>query len=360
MDKQTIKTLKMFTDVAAPSGFEKNAHVVMKDYVKDYADEMTADNLGSFISIKKGNEEGPRIMIAGHLDEIGFMITKIDKNGYLSFQTLGGWWSQVMLAQRVRVVASTGREYTGVIGAKPPHSLTPAERKSPADIKNMFIDLGLKDKEAVEKLGIKVGDFAVPYCEFAQMADEKYLYAKAWDNRVGCYIAAEVVRRLKDQKHDNVVYGVGTVQEEVGLRGAKTSSFKVQPDIGFALDVGLAADMPGTSSDTFKCKLGEGPLITLFDSSMIGHRDLREFVVSVAEECEIPFQYAGLRGGGTDAGAMHINMSGAPSLSIGLATRYIHSNGGIIHYDDIENSVKLLVEVVKRLDKETVEKITFG
>jgi endoglucanase len=359
MNKEIIKTLKEFTDVAAPSGFERNAHLLMKDYVKDYADEMTADNLGSFISIKNGNVDGPRIMIAGHLDEIGFMITKIDKDGYLSFQTLGGWWSQVMLAQRVRVVASNGKEFTGVIGAKPPHSLTPAERKNPADIKNMFIDLGVKDKEAVEALGIKVGDFAVPYCEFAQLADEKYLYAKAWDNRIGCYIAGEVVRRLKGEKHENVIYGVGTVQEEVGLRGGRTSSFMVEPDIGFALDVGLAGDMPGTSGDDFKCKLGDGPLITLFDSSMIGHKGLRDFVVGVAEELEIPFQYAGLRGGGTDAGAMHITKSGAPSLSLSLATRYIHSNGGIIHYDDVENAVKLLVEVCKRLDRDAVNKITF-
>ncbi len=354
---KNIDLLKKYTDAAAPSGFEKEAYAVMEEHVKDYCDELSKDNLGSLISVKKSNENDPKVMIAGHLDEIGFMITKIDDNGYLYFTTLGGWWSQVMLAQRMDVVSRDGKRHVGIIGAKPVHSLAPEERTKPVDMKNMFIDLGVKNKEEVEKLGIEIGDFVVPHCEFKQMGNEKYLLAKAWDNRIGCYIAAEVLIRLHKEKLNVNLYAVGTVQEEVGCRGGTTTANIVNPDIGFALDVGMAGDYPGTEADHFPGKLGDGPLVTLFDAGMIAHQGLKNFVVDVAKEKSIDFQFAGLKGGGTDGGPMHKAHDGAPTLYIGLATRYIHSNVGIIHYDDIENAIVLLVETIKKLDKETVEKI---
>lgn len=213
MDEQ-LKMLKALTDANGISGFEKEARDVMRSYITPYADSVETDNLGSLIAKKTGAEDGPKIMIAGHLDEIGFMVTTIDDKGFLRFQTIGGWWGQVMLAQRVTVMTSEGN-LSGVIGSKPPHVLTPEQRKKPVDIKDMFIDIGASSKEEAMEFGVKPGDAIVPVCEFTVMKNEKLLMAKAWDNRIGCAIAIDVLRQLKNEQHPNIVYGVGTVQEEV-------------------------------------------------------------------------------------------------------------------------------------------------
>ncbi len=354
---KNLDLIKRYVDAAAPSGFEREAYRVMEEHLKDVSDEITKDNLGSLIAIKKAKEDSPKVMLAGHLDEIGFMVTSIDKDGYVKFATLGGWWSQVMLAQRMEIVDRIGKRHPAIVGCKAPHSLKPEERSKPVDINTMFLDLGVSSKEEVEKLGIEIGDFIVPHCEFMQMGNPKYLLAKAFDNRIGCYIAAEVMVRLKNESLNVNLYSVGTVQEEVGTRGAFTSAYKINPDIGFALDVGLANDFPSKDDSGFNGKLGDGPQITLFDAGLIAHQALRDFVVDTAKECEIKFQYAGMKGGGTDGGPIHRAHDGAPTLSIGIPTRYIHSNVGILHIDDVENAISLIVEVVKKLDKELVEKI---
>lgn len=355
----TLTMLKELTDAKAIPGNEREARDVMADYIKPYADELTQDGIGSLVAKKVGQENGPKVMITGHLDEVGFMVTKIDKKGFLSFQTVGGWWSQVMLAQRVTIVTRDGQTVTGVIGSKPPHILSPEARKKPVDIKDMFIDVGATTKEEVLGWGILPGDMIVPYFEFTVMNNEKHLLAKAWDNRIGIAIAIDVMRQLKEEQHPNVLYSVGAVQEEVGLRGAQTVSSLVQPDIGFAVDVGVAGDTPGITEQEATGTMGDGPQVLLYDASMISHKGLRELVIETAEEKDIPYQFGVIAGGGTDAGAIHISNNGVPSLAICIPTRYIHSHAGILHRDDYENTVKLLVEVIKKLDRETVNQITF-
>ncbi|MCR8851018.1 M42 family metallopeptidase [Rossellomorea sp. SC111] len=355
---ETLTMLKDLTDAKGVPGNEREVREVMKKYIEPFADEVTTDNLGSLIAKKVGDENGPKIMVAGHLDEVGFMITQIDSKGFLRFQTVGGWWSQVMLAQRVTIVTSQG-EVTGVIGSKPPHILPPEARKKPVDIKDMFIDIGASSREEVQEWGVKPGDMVVPHFEFTVMNNEKMLLAKAWDNRIGCAIAIDVLRNLKDESHPNVVYGVGTVQEEVGLRGARTAAAKIQPDIGFGVDVGIAGDTPGVSDKEASSKMGEGPQIILYDASMVSHKGLRDFVTDTADEHSIPYQFDAIAGGGTDSGAIHLTANGVPALSITIATRYIHSHAAMLHRDDYENTVKLITEVIKKLDKETVAKITF-
>jgi putative aminopeptidase FrvX len=352
----TLQMLKELTDANAISGHEAEAREVMGRYLEKSADRVYTDNLGSIIGEKIGAENGPKIMIAGHLDEVGFMVTRIDKNGFLYFQTIGGWWSQVMLAQRVTVMTKNGN-ITGVIGSKPPHILSPEARKKPVDIKDMFIDIGASSKEEAESFGVQPGDSVVPYFEFTQMKNEKMLLAKAWDNRIGCAIAIEVLNQLKDESHPNIVYGVGTVQEEVGLRGARTSAHLIKPDIAFGVDVGIAGDTPGISEKEADSKLGKGPQIILYDASMISHKGLRDLVIETAEENNIPFQYSSMPGGGTDSGAIHLTADGVPSLSITIATRYIHSHAALLHRDDFENAVKLILAVIKRLDNDTLQKI---
>ncbi|MEI5905513.1 M42 family metallopeptidase [Bacillus spongiae] len=354
----TLTMLKDLTDARGVPGNESEVRKVMKEYIEPYADEITTDGLGSLIAKKVGDEKGPKIMVAGHLDEVGFMVTRIDDKGFLRFQTVGGWWSQVMLAQRVTIVTRKG-DVTGVIGSKPPHILPPEARKKPVDIKDMFIDIGASSKEEAMEWGILPGDMVVPYFEFTVMNNEKMLLAKAWDNRIGCAIAIDVLKNLKGEEHPNVVYGVGTVQEEVGLRGARTSAQTIKPDIAFAVDVGIAGDTPGISKKDASSKMGDGPQIILYDASMVSHKGLRDFVTNTADELEIPYQFDAIAGGGTDSGAIHLTANGVPALSITIATRYIHSHAAMLHRDDYENAVKLITEVIKRLDKDTVANITF-
>lgn len=184
---ETLTMLKDLTDARAIPGHEKEARDVMSKYISPHADEVFTDNLGSLIAKKVGKDEGPKIMVAGHLDEVGFMITRIHDNGFIYFQTVGGWWSQVMLAQRVTILTNKG-DLTGIIGSKPPHILPADARKKAVDIKDMFIDVGASSKEEAQEFGIRPGDSVVPYFEFTQMKNEKMLLAKAWDNRIGCAI----------------------------------------------------------------------------------------------------------------------------------------------------------------------------
>lgn len=359
---QLDSTLQMFKDLTDANGIPGNERApreVMKQYIAPYADSVETDNLGSLIAKKVGDENGPKIMVAGHLDEVGFMVTQIDDKGFIKFQTVGGWWSQVMLAQRVTITTRKGEEIIGVIGSKPPHILPAEVRNKVVDIKDMFIDIGAASKDEVIGWGVRPGDMVTPYFEFNVMKNDKYLLAKAWDNRIGCAIAIDVMKSLKDEKHPNILYSVGNVQEEVGLRGAKTSTHKIQPDIGFAVDVGIAGDTPGVTPKESNSKMGAGPQIVVYDASMVSHRGLREFVLDVAEDNNIPYQFEAMAGGGTDAGSIHVTANGIPALSIGIATRYIHSHAGILHRDDYDNAVKLIVEVIKKLDRETVNKIIF-
>ncbi|HEX7065752.1 MAG TPA: M42 family metallopeptidase [Bacillales bacterium] len=356
---ETLTMLKDLTDANGIPGNEKEPREVMRKYIEPYADEVQTDGLGSLVAVKKGKADGPKIMVAGHLDEIGFMVTKIDENGFLRFQTVGGWWEQVMAAQRVTVMTRKGN-VPGVIGSKPPHILKPEERKKSMDVKDMFIDVSATSKEEAEEFGIRPGDAVVPVCDFTVMKNEKHLMNKAWDNRIGCAIAISVLKNLQDVDHPNTVYGVGTVQEEVGLRGAKTSASLIQPDIGLAVDTGIPGDTPGISEKDAQAKIGEGPQIIMYDSSMVSHKGLRDFVTDTADAKGIPYQFEAIPGGGADSGAIHLTANGVPALAITIATRYIHTSASIIHRDDYENAVKLVTEVIKQLDADKVKEITFG
>ncbi len=358
LDEQ-LQMLKELTDAKGISGNEREPREVMKKYIEPFADELMYDNLGSLVAVKKGKADGPKIMVAGHLDEIGFMVTQIDDNGFVKFQTVGGWWGQVMLAQRVTIQTKKG-DIPGVIGSKPPHILSPEDRKKPVNVKEMFIDIGVADKEEALSSGIRPGDSVVPLCEFTLMHNPKYMLAKAWDNRIGCAIAIDVLKQLKGVDHPNVVYGVGTVQEEVGLRGATTSANLIQPDIGIAVDTGIPGDTPGLSDKDAMSKLGKGPQIIMYDASIVTHKGLRDFITDTADEHNIPYQFETSPGGGTDAGKIHLTANGVPALSITVATRYIHSHASMIHRDDYENAVKILVEAIKQLDDKKVKEITFG
>ena len=360
MEEKELQLLKDLTDAKGVPGNEGAVRTVFVNYAEKYADKISFDGLGSVIAKKVGDASGPKILFAGHLDEVGFMVTGITEEGFLKFQTLGGWWSQVMLAQQVEITTGKNKTIHGVIGCKPPHVLTAEVRNKAYEIADMFIDIGATSKEEVLNWGVKPGDMVTPYIEFKRLNDSKFLLAKAWDNRIGLAVTLRILENLKASSHPNIAFGAGNVQEEVGLRGAKTATHMVDPDIAFALDTGTAGDTPGMTPKEADSKLGEGPQIIIYDASMVAHKGLRDFVVGVAEELEIPFQYTVIAGGGTDAGSQHVSKNGIPALAITVATRYLHSHTSVIHEDDYLNTVKLMTEVIKRLDSETVKKIKFG
>ena len=228
---------------------------------------------------------GPTVMVAGHMDEVGFMVTSITDNGMIRFQTLGGWWSQVLLAQRVEIITENG-PIPGVISSIPPHLLDDEQRKKPMEIKNMLIDIGADDKEDAIKLVIKPGQSIVPVCPFTPMANEKKIMAKAWDNRYGCGLAIELLEELQNETLPNILYSGATVQEEVGLRGAQTAANMIKPDLFYALDASPANDASGNKTEFGQ--LGKGALLRIFDRTMVTHSGMREFVLDTAQNHHIP------------------------------------------------------------------------
>jgi len=344
----TLEWLKQISEAPGVSGYEQTVKQLLIDKLAAIT-EISNDKLGSVIFKKTGNDTEPKIMLASHMDEIGFMVKNITKEGFLKFTTLGGWWEHVMLGQRVMVHTRYG-EVSGVIGSKPPHVLTPEERKKVVQKRDMFIDVGAKDDtEAKEVFGIRPGDVVVPVSSFTPLKNERYLLSKAWDNRIGCAIMADVLAKLQFESHPNTVYGVGTVQEEVGLRGAQTSAAVIDPHVAFVVDTCVAGDTPGITEDQATSKLGQGVAIGIYDASMIPHLKLRDYVIELAEQHHIPYQFAFSEGGGTDAGRIHVHGRGVPTLVISIPTRYIHSHNSIIHRDDYEAAVRLLLAVIKDL-----------
>lgn len=354
---ETLELLREITEAPGVSGYEKEVRNVIRKQMQGIT-TIELDKLGSIICKKEGSSQRPKIMLAGHMDEIGFMVKYITDEGFVKFSPLGGWWDQVILSQRVVIKTSKG-DVLGVVGSKPPHILTDKEREKVVKRKDMFIDVGAANAtEAKDDFGIRPGDPIIPISPFEVLQNGKTYLAKAWDDRVGCALFIDVIKKLAKEDHPNTVYGVGTVQEEVGLRGARTSAWSVQPDVGIALEVGIAGDVPGVKKEESQEVMGNGPSILVYDSSMIPNLKLRDLVIDTTREQNIPFQFSVMERGGTDAGAIHITMQGVPSIVIAVPCRYIHSHVGIIHRDDYDNTVKLLVAVIKKLDAKTVDGLT--
>ncbi|MFV8827622.1 M42 family metallopeptidase [Alkalihalobacterium sp. APHAB7] len=353
MNKDTLALFKTLTELPGAPGFEHEVRRFVRTELEKYSDEVIQDKLGSIFGVKKGNESGPKVMVAGHMDEVGFMVTSINDKGLIRFQTLGGWWSQVLLAQRVQIITDNG-PVIGVVGSTPPHLLEDAQRNKPMNIKEMYIDIGADDKADALKIGVKPGQQIVPICPFTPMANEKKILAKAWDNRYGVGLSIELLKELQGEQLPNTLYSGATVQEEVGLRGAATAANMIQPDIFYALDASPANDATG-GKDAFG-QLGKGALLRIYDRTMVTHRGVRDFVLDTAESNNIPYQYF-LSQGGTDAGRVHTSNNGVPSIVVGVCSRYIHTHASIVHVDDYAAAKELLTKLVKTTDNNVVEQI---
>jgi len=338
--------LEKLSNAPGVSGFEDNVRNLMVDELKEHVDDIEIDDLGNIIATKKGAKGGKKIMLAAHMDEIGLMVRYIDKKGFIKFSKIGGINDQMLLNQKVCIHTSKGK-IIGSIGSKPPHRMKTAEKKKIIEYDNMFIDIGASDKKEAEKL-VSVGDPITFKQDFAELQNSK-VTGKAFDNRVGCLILIETLKRVKS---DATIYGVGTVQEEVGLKGAKTSAFKINPNMAIAVDVTIAGDNPAIKEEEAPAKLGKGPAIILTDASgrgIITHPKVRELLISAAESEEIPYQLEVSEGGTTDATAIQLTREGIPSGVLSVATRYIHTPVSVVSLEDIENTVKLLVAALEKV-----------
>ncbi len=356
MADPTLELLRELSEAPGISGYERDVREIVRRQLGGIT-SMEQDKLGSIVCRKDGDAESPKIMLAGHMDEVGFIVKLITDEGFMKFSPVGGWWSHVMLAQRVSIKTRSG-DVTGVIGSKPPHVLSDEERKKLLEIKDMYIDVGAASADEVRALGVRPGDQVVPISPFTVLGTGKTYLGKAFDNRVGCALMIDVVKNLAGGRHPNTVYAVGTVQEEVGLRGARTSSWVVEPDVGLTMEVAIAGDVPDVKKDEAQARLGKGPVILMRDGSMIPNLKLRDLFIDTAEEMKIPYQVDMMERGGTDSGAIHLHRSGVPNLVVGVPTRYIHSHAGILHREDYDYTVKLITEVVKKLDKTAVAGLT--
>ncbi|PZC51110.1 MAG: endoglucanase [Chloroflexi bacterium] len=302
-----------------------------------------------------GESDTPRIMLAGHMDELGLMVKFITPEGFIKFQTIGGWLDQSLINQRWKILTKNG-SISGVTGIKTVHVMEPEARQRVFKRQDMFIDVGATDQQDAEsRLGIRPGDPIAPDSKFTVLNGEDLYLAKAWDDRIGVALVIEIMRTLKKKSIPNTVYGVATVQEEIGLRGAHTSSYQVAPDIGISLESGVASDYPGITKDEAQEKLGDGPSIFLHDNSMLPNLKLRDLFLNVAAENKIPLQFNVLSGYGEDGAEMQRTRGGAPSINIAVPTRYLHSHNGIINRRDFDYAVDLVSSVILKLDAKTVD-----
>lgn len=341
------ENLEKLSNACGITGRENEVKDLMIQLLKPHADEIQEDKMGNVIAIKKGNDKAPKIMLAAHMDEVGLMVKTITKDGFLQFSKMGGIDDRILPAQKVAVYTKKGI-YSGIIGSKPPHIQKEEERKKIITYDDLFIDVGAENKEDAANMGIAIGDPVAFDIKYVKLCKDVVI-GKAFDNRAGCIIMVEALRLLKET--ECTICAVGTVQEEVGLRGAATAAFGVDPDLAIALDVTIAGDVPGVREFDTTVKMGKGPALTISDSGLITHPKVLRWLIETAEEEKIPFQIESGLLGSTDAARISMTRQGIPSGNISIATRYIHSPVGMLSLKDIENSAKLTSAAIQKATK---------
>jgi putative aminopeptidase FrvX len=339
--------LEKLSNACGVTGREEQVRNIMVQLMTPYVDEIQVDRLENVIGIKKGKAKSPKIMLAAHMDEVGLMVKTVTKDGFLQFSKMGGIDDRILPAQKVVVYTKKG-QLSGIVGSKPPHIQKEEERKKIITFDDLFIDIGAENKEEALKLGISLGDviaFDIKYVNLGKGVS----IGKAFDNRAGCLTMVEALKLLSQT--DCTICAVGTVQEEVGLRGAAAAAFGVDPDLALALDVTIAGDVPGVREFDTSVKMGKGPALTISDSGLITHPKVLRWLIETAEEEKIPFQLESGLLGSTDAARISITRQGIPCGNISIATRYIHSPVGMLNLKDIENSAKLTAAAIQKATK---------
>ncbi|MGQ9608684.1 MAG: M42 family metallopeptidase [bacterium] len=328
--------LEKLSNASGVSGNEKEVRQILKDEISQYVDEIYSDSMGNLFAIKKGNEK--KVMITAHMDEIGLFVDMVENNGYVRFKKIGGIDDRVLLSKKVYVGENKN---PGIIGMKPIHLQTPSERgQNVIGSDDMYIDMGLTGKD--EKL-VKVGDTAVFATQFSQSGD--ILMGKAFDDRAGCAVLTELLKKT----YPFTLYGVFTVQEESGLRGAKIAAYHVNPDFAFVLEGTTAGDTPTKRDISPSTNLGAGPAITIMDRATISNRGLVNLLVDTANKEKIPYQFKRTVTGGTDAGVIHLTHGGIPTVTVSVPVRYIHTPVSLMRFSDFQNTIELMHKTLLRL-----------
>ena len=355
---RVARLLEQLSNAPGPSGFEGSVRDILTRQFRSTGLAVSTDGLGSVIGVLPGPPEGPRIMLAAHMDEVGAIVRYITQDGFVKFQMLGGWFDQGLINQRWQILTAKG-QVTAVSGLISVHVSAPSDltRVFPHD--EIFLDVGARSKEEAERLGIRPGDAVVPWSSFAVLANGRYT-GKAMDDRVGCVMLIEAARRLKEEgiKTPNTIFFVGTVQEEIGSIGAHTAVQVVKPDLGISLEAGIAADHPGGKPDGAQEHLGGGPVLYLADAAMLANLKLKDFIQRVAQENKIPLQTEVLSGGAEDSSELQRFGTGRPSVNFAVATRYLHTHNSVIDRADLNQAIDLLVGILARLDSKTVNDIS--
>jgi endoglucanase len=356
MKEKSIALLRQLTEAHGAPGHEAAVREIFRNEVGLPCE---TDGLGNTMCVKEGEASDPKIMITGHMDEVGFVVQSITSEGLLRFVPVGGWWGHVLLAQRVRVLTWEKGEVLGVITSKPPHFLARSERDKVMTLDKMYIDIGARsDDEVRDVMGVQIGDTIVPDSSFVPFGPNDYYMCKAFDNRVGVGLSIQAIQELANRKHPNTVYSVATVQEEVGTRGAQVAPRMCNPDLAIILEGTPADDMPGVGKDERQAVLGKGGQLRWMDPTAISNRNFANFVRKTSKELDIPCQIAVRRSGGTDAKVIHLHGQGVPTIVLGVPSRYIHTHNSVININDYVHSLALLLALLERLDADTVKSFT--
>ncbi|MDR3291047.1 MAG: M42 family metallopeptidase [Methanobrevibacter sp.] len=341
-----MELMKKLSLAPGISGFEGEIANIIESELNEHVDLIEEDSLGNIIATKKG-ESSTKVMLAAHMDEIGLMVKYIDKKGFILFTKIGGINDQMLMNQKVIIHGVKGDVF-GVIGSKPPHIMKSAERKKIVEYDKMFIDIGALSKEEAEK-SVSLGDPITFKGDFEEFPND-LIMGKALDNRIGCYVMIETLKRVNTKA---TVYGVGTVQEEVGLKGAKTSAFKLNPDLAFALDVTVSGDHPGVEMKEAPAVIGKGPAVVLVDAGGRGimvTEKIKKILTEAGKRGNIDYQLEVSDGGTTDGTAIHLTREGIPTGVLSVPTRYIHTTVSVASMKDIKKTIDLLVEAINNIE----------
>ncbi|MBP7564030.1 MAG: M20/M25/M40 family metallo-hydrolase [Candidatus Cloacimonetes bacterium] len=349
--KELLKELTLLSGV---SGDEKAVSQFMRDKIGSDI-PFIKDKLGSIAFEIKGSSDKPRILLVGHMDEIGFMVHSITKNGLIRMVNLGGWDPRTLMSSPVEVINHKGEHFTGLIGSVPVHHLKDASGKLSLD--DMYVDLGASSDEEIKNVfEIRKGDFIVPVPHYHYIDKNDIMISKGFDDRAGVAMAIEVAQYFKDKTHPNTIYCAGSVQEEVGTRGAQTIANLVKPDLAIVLEGAPGDDFPG-NRDEVQCGLGKGVQMRVVDPTMLTNPALKNFVIDVCEENKIPYQIAVRKSGGTDAGKIHVSNIGVPSVVLAVPVRYAHSHNGMMKMSDYQAALDLVIKMIEKIDEKILEKI---
>ena len=349
---RTERLLQQLADAPGPPGAEEPVRAIMVATMKPYATTpITYDGMGSVIA--QQGSTGPRIMIDAHMDELGGMVRRVTPGGFLTMQMLGGWLDQALVDQRWIVLGSKGPVHA-VTGIRDIHVVPAEERTRVIPRDQLYLDIGAKNEAEAAAMGIEPGDPVVPDAPFVEMNGSGNYLGKAWDDRIGCAVLLEAIRRTATLPHPNTLIYVATTQEEIGLRGARTAAQVVKPEIGIAIEGGITGDTAGTHPEETQAKLGAGPGLFLYDSSTIPNRKFVSLVKKTAAAKNIPLQLDLVQGYGDDSAEMQTTNGGTPTVNLVVPVRYTHAHNGIVNRHDFDQMVDLVVELLIHMDRAQV------